>query len=243
MPRHGMPHRRKNNKRRAQKRHRRHLVPHTKRAAQVLEKVLAAVSLSRREKLDLRSAAKIEGTRLSTILRYAPSAVQRHNGTYRVRKVIRVARRKAITDPRVARALGFMRRERVSASEAARREKMKLETFRKGAGRFLYRSGPGKPWKARNEDQLRFSMTVLTSRGPLDVIVSDLRERKLLHDYDSALRMFRAGEDGAEAPLKEFEGKTVGGQTLVTDIKLLIELEEAGQLDYEGFYTAIGSRS
>jgi len=55
--------------------------------------------------------------------------------------------------------------------------------------------------------------------------------------------MFRAGEDGAEAPLKEFEGKTVGGQTLVTDIKLLIELEEAGQLDYEGFYTAIGSRS
>jgi len=168
--------------------------------------------------------------------------VQKHKGTYRVRKVIRVTRRRAITDPRVARALGLMRRERASASEAARREKMKLETFRKGAGRFLYRSGPGKPWKARNEDQLRFSMTVLTSRGPLDVIVSDLRERKLLHDYDSALRMFRAGEDGAEAALKEFEGKTVGGQTLVTDIKLLIELEEAGQLDYEGFYTAIGSR-
>jgi hypothetical protein len=136
-----------------------------------------------------------------------------------------------------------MRREGASASEAAHREKMKLETFRKGAGRFLYRSGRGKPWKARSEDQLRFSMTVLTSRGPLDVVVSNSRERKLLSQYNFALRMFRAGEDGADAALKAFEGKTVGGHTLITDIKLLIELEEAGQLDFEGFYVAIGARS
>jgi hypothetical protein len=160
------------------------------------------------------------------------------------RKVLAAARRRrAISDPRVARALGFMRRERVSASEAAHREKMKLETFRKGAGRFLYRSGPGKPWKARTEDQLRFSMTVLTNRGPLDVIVSNSRKRKLLSQYNFALRMFRAGEDGADAALKEFEGKTVGGYRLITDIKLLIELEEAGLLDFEGFYAAIGARS
>jgi hypothetical protein len=55
--------------------------------------------------------------------------------------------------------------------------------------------------------------------------------------------MFRAGADGAEAALKAFKGKTVGGHRLITDIKLLIELEEAGQLDFEGFYTAIGARS
>lgn len=152
--------------------------------------------------------------------------------------------RKAVTDPRVASALGFMRREGISASKAAHREKMKLETFRKGAGRNLYRSGPGKPWKARGEDQLRFLMTVLTDRGPVEAIVRNLRERKLLHQYESALRMFRAGEDGAEAALKKFEGKTVGGYVLITDIKVLIELEEAGQLDHgEGFYRAIGSRS
>ncbi len=161
----------------------------------------------------------------------------------RPRRVIRTRRRQTITDPRVARALGFMRREGASASEAAHREKMKLETFRKGAGRFLYRSGRGKPWKARSEDQLRFSMTVLTSRGPIDVIVSNSRQRKLLNRYNLALRMFRAGEDGADAALKAFEGKTLGGHTLVTDIKLLIELEEAGQLDFEDFYVAIGARS
>ncbi len=136
-----------------------------------------------------------------------------------------------------------MRRERVSASEAARRERMKLETFRKGARGYLYRLGPGKPWKARTEDQLRLSMTVLTRRGQVDVVVSNSRQRKLLSQYDNALRMFRAGEDGAGAALKAFEGKKIAGHALVTDIKLLIELEEAGQLDFEGFYTALGAQS
>jgi len=161
----------------------------------------------------------------------------------RPRRVIRTRRRQTIRDPRVARALGSMRREGVSASEAAHREKMKLETFRKGAGRYLYRSGPGKPWKAQSEDQLRFSMTVITSRGPLAVIVSNSWERKLYHQYNLALQMFRAGEDGAEAALKAFEGKTVGGYVLITDVKLLIELEEAGLLDFDGFYTPTGGRS
>jgi hypothetical protein len=135
-----------------------------------------------------------------------------------------------------------MRREGLSASKAAHGEKLKLKTFRKGAGRFLYRSGPGKPWKARSEDQLRFLMTILTEPGPLDDIVSDSRERKLLSDYDFAVRMFRAGEDGAEAALKAFEGKKVAGHILITDIKRLIELEEGGQLDFEGFYVPIGTR-
>lgn len=158
-------------------------------------------------------------------------------------KRIRILRRQKIADPRIARALGYMRREGISASEAARRERMKLKTFQKGAGRYLYRASPGKPWRARNDDQLRFTMPILTSQGPLDVIVSSSRERKLLHQYDLAIRMFRAGADGAEDALKLFEGKTVGGHTLITDIKLLIVLEEAGQLDFDNFYTPIGGRS
>jgi hypothetical protein len=172
-----------------------------------------------------------------------PGKNRRKQRRMRPRKLARPRRRQTISDPRVARALGYMRREGASASEAVHREKMKLETFRKRAGRYLYRSGRGKPWKARTEDDLRFLMTVLTSRGPLEVIVSNSRERKLLSQYNLALRMFRAGADGAETALKEFKGKMVGGHRLITDIKLLIELEEAGQLDFEGFYTAIGARS
>jgi len=105
---------------------------------------------------------------------------------------------------------------------------MKLETLLKGAGRYLYKTAPGKPWKARKDDQLRFLMPILTPQGPLDIVVPNLRERKLLHQYDLAIRMCRAGADGAEAALKAFEGKTVGGHTLITDVNLLIELEEAG---------------
>jgi len=184
---------------------------------------------------------KIQHAKRSRITRV--KRIHRKHRSVTRKKLASVRRQRAITDPRVARALSLMRRQGVSASEASRHERIKLNTLRKHAGRYLYRSGPGKPWKARSEDQLRFSMTVLTSRGPLDVIVSKSRERKLLSQYDFALRMFRAGEDGAEAALKAFEGKTVGGHALVTDIERLIELEEAGQLDFEGFYVAIGSRS
>jgi hypothetical protein len=167
----------------------------------------------------------------------------RKHGRMRRKKLVAVRRRRAITDPRVARGLGLMRREGVSASEAAKREGMKLNTFRKGAGRFLYRSGPGKPWKARSEDQLRFSMSVLTPKSRVDVIVRNSRERKLLHDYESALRMFRAAEDGAEEELRKFEGKTVGGHELIVDIRVLIELEEADELDFESLYTPFGGKS
>jgi len=136
-----------------------------------------------------------------------------------------------------------MRREKVSASKAAHREGIKLKTFRQRAGRYLYRSGPGKPWKARSDDQLAVSMTVLTRQGRVDVIVRNSRERRLLHDYESAVRMFRANEDGAEEELKRFEGKTIAGHQLITDTRLLIELEEADELDFESLYTSVGGKS
>jgi hypothetical protein len=147
------------------------------------------------------------------------------------------------TDPRVARGLGVMRREGVSASEAARRERMKLATFRKGAGRFLYRSGPGKPWEARDEDQLSFSMEVLTRQGRISAITRDSRERKLFHEYELVLRMFRGAEEEAEEELKRFKGKTVGGYELITDPKVLIELEEADEIDVENFYSPVKGQS
>jgi hypothetical protein len=55
--------------------------------------------------------------------------------------------------------------------------------------------------------------------------------------------MFRAAEDGAEEELKKFKGKAVGGHKLVVDPKLLIELEEADELDYESLYNPLGGKS
>jgi excisionase family DNA binding protein len=148
-----------------------------------------------------------------------------------------------LIDPRVARAVSYMRRTGASASEAAHREGIKLKSLVRGAGRSLYRRGPGKPWVVRSNDQLEVSMTILTRRGPIEAIVRDSRERRKLHQYNVALRMFRAGEDGAEATLKKLEGQRVAGHTLITDVNLLIQLEEAGQLDFDSFYTALGGRS
>jgi hypothetical protein len=86
-------------------------------------------------------------------------------------------------------------------------------------------------------------MTVLTEKGPVTAVVSNSRERRLLGQYDTVLRTFRARRDGAERALKAFEGKTVGGYTLITDTKLLIQLDEAGQLDFDTFYASFGARS
>jgi len=116
---------------------------------------------------------------------------------------------------------------------------MKLETFRRGAGNALYRPGPGKPWKVRDDDKLPFLVNI--PLGPS--VARNLRERKLAGAYDSALRMWRAGEHGAEAALKAFEGKTVGGHKLITDTKLLTQLEEAGQLDFDNLYASFGAKS
>jgi hypothetical protein len=162
-----------------------------------------------------------------------------------VRKHRPIKRKKPVpsnkpVDPRVARALGLMRREGLSASQAVRQEGMKLETFRRGAGSALYRPGPGKPWKVRDDDKLRFLVRIVTDFGPRSVVARNLRERKIAGAHNFAVRMWRAGEDGAEARLKEFEGKTVGGHKLITDTKLLTQLEEAGLLDFENLYASFG---
>jgi hypothetical protein len=146
----------------------------------------------------------------------------------------------AAIQERVLRVLGRMRRDHVSLSAAARLEGIKPETVVRHARSALHRPGPGKPWKAAETDQLSAVMTVLTRFGPTTVVVSSSRERKLLGRYTLALRMWRAGEHGAAAALRTFRDKTVGGQTLITDTKLLIQLEEAGRLDFDNLYSSFG---
>jgi len=105
-------------KRKIRKRRTKSFVPSTKREADVLEKVLAAVSLSRREKIDVRHAAKIEGTRLSTIRRYAPSVLEKHKGKYRVKAFDRIPRPLNVVGSKGMRPLGV--RGSRSASQVAR---------------------------------------------------------------------------------------------------------------------------
>jgi hypothetical protein len=120
---------------------------------------------------------------------------------------------------------------------------MKLQSFIRAAGNVLYRSGPGKPWKARPDDKLPFLVTIPQPFGLQSVVPRNYQERKLAHAYHSALRMWREGNKGSEAALKKFRGKTVGGYKLITDTTLLTQLEEAGQLDFDSLYVSVGGGS
>ena len=158
------------------------------------------------------------------------------------RRVPEVARnpREADVQRRVFSALRLMREESQSLSKAAKLAGIKPKTFIRHVRRALHRSGPGKPWKAIPEDQLSAAMKVITRFGPTVEVVRGWRERELLGRYNKAIRMFRGAEDGAAAALRVFRGKNVAGHELITDIKLLIQLEEAGRLDYDDLYSYLG---
>jgi hypothetical protein len=67
-------------------------IPRNARQAELRERALAVAALSRREKLSIRTAAKIEGIRPSTVLRYAGSAFEKHGKDFRVKKSDRIPR-------------------------------------------------------------------------------------------------------------------------------------------------------
>jgi hypothetical protein len=140
-------------------------------------------------------------------------------------------------------ALARMRRENLSLARATRIEHIKPSTFLRHVGSAVYRSGPGKPWKPTKSDRFGARMTVLTAQGPTTVLVRGSRERTRLARYDIALRKWRAAEDGADKELMAFQGQTVGGHILITDLELLIRLEEAGQLDFDALYFSVGASS
>ena len=139
---------------------------------------------------------------------------------------------------RALHALARVRRGE-SLSQAARAEHVKLATIKKYLGGQFHQAAPGKRWKPTKADRLTAQMNVLTPRGTVTVPVRGSRERIRLGRYNIALRKWRRGEPGADAELAAFEGQTVGGHPLITDVKLLATLEEAGVIDFEEMYSSL----
>ena len=160
----------------------------------------------------------------------------------KLKRITALGARELDARARALHVLGLMRQGHATLTKAARQEKIKPETVLRYVGKALYRSGPGKPWRARTSDQVSALMSVLTSRGREPIVVRNSRERRLLGQYEWALRRFRGEEDGAEAALRKFKGKLVGGRPLITDTNQLIQLDDAGQLDFENLYTTFEAR-
>jgi hypothetical protein len=140
---------------------------------------------------------------------------------------------------RALRVLGRTRRGE-SLSRAARAEHMKPATVRKTLGRHFHQEGPGKRWQPTRSDRLTTRMNVLTALGPTSAPVRGSKERTRLGRYDIALRKWRRGDPGAEDEVLAFAGLSVGGLPLITDVKLLASLEDAGVLDFEELYSLVG---
>jgi len=139
------------------------------------------------------------------------------------------------------RALQVLARTRrgESLSRAARAEHVKPATVRKYLRSQFRQDAPGKRWKPTKSDRLTAQMIVLTPLGPKTVAVRGSRERRRLGRFDVALRKWRRGEPGADTELAVLEGQTVGGHPLITDVKLLATLEDAGLLDFEELYSSL----
>ena len=167
----------------------------------------------------------------------------RRQSTVRRRFLIPKTKRQSAFHRKARAALGAMRRLGWSLNKAAKQEHIKPETVLRHVGRALYRSGPGKPWKATKSDRLPEKVMILTEQGPISVAVRSSTERRRLSRYYVALRKWRAAEDGAAEELLQFEGLKVAGYVLITDPDTLIRLEEAGQLDFDAFYFSIGAGS
>jgi hypothetical protein len=79
-------------KRKRRKRSKGDVIPRNARQAELRERALAVAALSRREKFSLRTAAKIEGIRPSTVLSYVGSAFEKHGKDFRAKKSDRIPR-------------------------------------------------------------------------------------------------------------------------------------------------------
>ena len=156
------------------------------------------------------------------------------------RFLIPKTRRQSALHRKALAALGRMRRLGWSLNKAAKQEHIKPQTVLRHVGKALYRSGPGKRWKATKSDRLPEKVMVLTKQGPIFTVVRSSIERTRLSRYYAALRKWRAAEDGAAEELSKFEGLKVAGYVLITDLNTLIRLEEAGLLDFDGFYYSLG---
>lgn len=141
----------------------------------------------------------------------------------------RTAGKRKKTYNRALHALARMRRTGSSLAAAAREEHIDPRTVRKYLNAEL--RGRGKPTKT---DRRNRNMLIPTTIGNAPATVRGSKQASQLGRYMSAVgKYLRTGDvDG----LAEFEGKSIGGHSLITDPDLLSSLAQAGALTLDEIY-------
>jgi hypothetical protein len=147
----------------------------------------------------------------------------------------------ATTYNKALRVLGNMRRTGKPLNAAAREEHMDPRTVRKYLRAELRGKGESGRTKPTKSDRRTRRMLIPTALGTSPVKVRGSKRASLLGKYMSAVgRYLRTGDtDG----LKEFDGKTISGNPLITDPQTLTTLAQAGSLHLDRIYALPGASS
>jgi hypothetical protein len=139
------------------------------------------------------------------------------------------------------RVLGIMRRTGKPLNAAAREEHMDPRTVRKHVRAELRGRGGNGCTKPTKSDRRARRMLIPTALGASPVKVRGSKQASLLGRYMSAVGQYlRTGDTEA---LKEFEGKTISGNPLITDPQTLTALAQAGSLQLDQIYALSGASS
>jgi hypothetical protein len=133
---------------------------------------------------------------------------------------------------RALRAVGRMRREGLSLSDAASREGTTRNTVMRHAGPAVERRG-GR-LRAKPADRLARTMHILGPQGITTVTVQGSRQASVIAEHWNAIR--RYVNTGNESDLRRFYGVTVAGVELETDPDVIDRLAAIGALDFEDIY-------
>jgi hypothetical protein len=115
---------------------------------------------------------------------------------------------------------------------AARIIGIPLRTVERYVGSELFRDRKGRI-QVTPADRLPRSMLLPTALGDQPIMVRGSRKASLLVEYRLAVL------SGDESKLQKFKGKKVAGQELITDIRTIQALLDAGAIDPAEIYAAI----
>lgn len=150
------------------------------------------------------------------------------------RSVLGLSGRQQDSRQRAMRALGDMRHEGLSLSEAARRHGTSSDTVRRWAGPALQKSPRGR-WVAQRSDSLPRIVPVVSNKFVYLKVAVSYRDAQVVSAHLRAIRHYLA--TGDEEPLSRFVGVTVRGRlpvgTLMPDGSRLTE-ERDVVLELEG---------
>jgi hypothetical protein len=95
--------------------------------------------------------------------------------------------------------------------------------------------------QATDADRRRRDMLIPTRQGTTPVAIHGSKKASQLGQYMSAVGKFlRSGDADA---LHEFEGQSIAGHALITDLETLTSLAQAGALQLDGIYAMPESSS